>query len=140
MTFAISLDVLMRLLLGTSCGMLIGWQRARSHKAVGMRTLGLIALGAALATSFTLAPGQTLADANNAGRVVQGLLGGIGFIGAGVILHGRGAHRIHGLTTAAAIWFTALVGAMAGLGLAFPAIIATILGVGLLMIDEEVEK
>jgi putative Mg2+ transporter-C (MgtC) family protein len=125
------------MVLGAALGMAIGLQRARSHKSVGMRTLGLIGLGSALATSMLASfPSAGPADAS---RMMQGILTGTGFLGAGVILRGRGVHRVHGLTTAAAIWLTALIGATAGLGLYVPATLGAAIGIGLLMIPEDVD-
>jgi putative Mg2+ transporter-C (MgtC) family protein len=122
--------------------MAIGWQRARSHKAVGMRTLGLIGLGSALATCL-VSVSTNLGAAPEAGdlsRVLQGILAGVGFLGAGVILHARGIHRVHGLTPGAAIWFTALLGTGAGTGQFAATVLATGAGVAILIIPEGVDR
>src|SRR5450432_1469300 len=98
-------------------GALIGIERHLHDQAAGLRTHVLVALAAALAV-MVVAPPDTLAsgalDAQS--RVLQGVMTGVGFIGAGVILHSPKGHKIHGLTTAAAIWITAAFGALCGAG------------------------
>jgi putative Mg2+ transporter-C (MgtC) family protein len=131
-------DLLLRLATGALAGMAIGWQRARSHKVVGIRTLGLIGLAAAF--TATIATAAQPADPSNIGRVLQGILTGIGFIGAGVILHGRGPHRVHGLTTAAAIWLAALLGAGSGAGFYALAAMGTVMGLLLLALPETIDR
>jgi putative Mg2+ transporter-C (MgtC) family protein len=84
------------------------------HKSAGIRTHSLVALGSALVMlligSF---PG---ADAQASSRVLQGLITGIGFLGAGVIIHQDHSQTIHGLTTAASVWACAILGATFGSG------------------------
>ncbi len=92
------LQPVLRVLVATILGALVGWQRERVHQEAGIRTFAAVALGACV---FALiAPGDT--------RIAAQIVTGIGFIGAGVIMRGR-AH-VHGLTTAAALWATASVG------------------------------
>ena len=105
-------EVALRLLAGTLAGMVIGIDRTRNGKGTGVRTLGLVGLGAAAATAIFDASGHE--DA--ASRVVQGLLTGIGFLGAGVIMRRDTETFPHGLTTAASVWLTAALGAAAGSG------------------------
>ena len=104
------LEIFIRLGSAALIGGAIGLNRDLHHKASGLRTLSLVCLGAALAT---LSVGQNTADAS---RVIQGLITGIGFLGAGVIVHEAGDSKVRGLTTAATIWVTALLGAACGLG------------------------
>jgi len=105
------LDIVIRLGAALLIGGIIGLDRNLHHKPTGVRTLGLVALGSALAV---LAVGHdSQADIS---RVIQGVITGVGFIGAGVILHRANAKRVHGLTTAAAIWVTAALGVLCGLG------------------------
>jgi putative Mg2+ transporter-C (MgtC) family protein len=138
MIFEASLDVAVRLVVGTVAGGVIGFQRARQGKPVGIRTLGLIGLGAALAAVLGALPVHGLAvDISAPGRILQGILTGVGFVGAGVILHGRDNAYVHGLTTAAAIWFAAILGAAAGLGAVFPVLVATVIGFVLLSLPED---
>jgi putative Mg2+ transporter-C (MgtC) family protein len=115
-----TLDILLRLGAATIAGMLIGLNRDMADKPIGMRTLGLVALGAALAT-LAVVEVKNLADHPDAlSRVVQGaiqgIMAGISFIGAGVILRDRESRTVEGLTTAATVWVTAALGIACGLG------------------------
>jgi putative Mg2+ transporter-C (MgtC) family protein len=116
--------VVVRLLLAALLGGLVGIQRERVGKAAGLRTHMLVALGSAF---FVLIPdraGMQLADLS---RVLQGILTGIGFLGAGTILKRDEEEEIQGLTTAAGLWLTAAIGIAAGLGREASAILGTIL-------------
>jgi putative Mg2+ transporter-C (MgtC) family protein len=98
-------------------GAIIGLNRELHGKPAGLRTHALVSLGAAVATIIVLkAPNGSLgADQNAIGRVVQGILTGVGFLGAGVILRDPAGH-VTGLTTAATIWMCAVLGLVCGLG------------------------
>lgn len=109
---AVWIDVAAKLGSAAFLGATIGLDRERLHKAAGVRTIGLVSLGAALAAMAAGNMAGSGADA--ASRVIQGTLTGIGFLGGGVILHHRGT--VEGLTTAAAIWTAAALGAACGLG------------------------
>lgn len=114
------LDDVLRLLVAATTGLLIGIDRDVSGKPVGMRTLSLVSLGAAL-VSIAAIEFQNLRDHPDAlSRVVQGVitgvLTGVGFIGAGVILRDRDAKTVHGLTTAATVWIAAGLGIACALG------------------------
>jgi putative Mg2+ transporter-C (MgtC) family protein len=102
----------LRLLAGTLAGMIIGIDRSRMGRGTGVRTLGLVGLGSAAATAIFIVDGH--ADA--ASRVVQGIVTGIGFLGAGVIVRRASEPFPRGLTTAASVWVTAALGAAAGAG------------------------
>jgi putative Mg2+ transporter-C (MgtC) family protein len=104
-------EIALRLGVATLIGVAIGLDRELLHKAAGVRTIGLVALGAAMAT--LIISGNPFDNAA-ASRVMQGALTGIGFLGAGVIVRNKGA--VEGLTTAASIWTAAVLGAGAGLG------------------------
>ncbi|MDC7785474.1 MgtC/SapB family protein [Rhodoplanes sp. TEM] len=105
-------DIALRLAAATVIGMVLGLNRDLHGKPTGMRTLGLVGLGAALAVMAVIDPTVGRGDGLNAvSRVVQGILTGIGFLGAGVIVRGSGDARVRGLTTAACIWVTASLGA-----------------------------
>ncbi|MCD6356181.1 MAG: MgtC/SapB family protein [Anaerolineaceae bacterium] len=93
-------------------GSIIGAERERQKKAVGLRTLTLISLGSALFTILSIRISSTIGD--EPGRIAAGVVSGIGFLGAGVILEDRG--RVVGLTTAASIWLVAALGMAAGAG------------------------
>lgn len=104
-------DIAIRLVAATAIGMALGLNRDLHGKPTGMRTLGLVGLGAALAVITVVDPSIPRPDALNAvSRVVQGILTGIGFLGAGVIVRGSGEARVRGLTTAACTWLTACLG------------------------------
>jgi putative Mg2+ transporter-C (MgtC) family protein len=98
-------------------GGVLGLNRELHGKPAGLRTHALVSLGAAVATIVVLrTPNGSLAiDQNAIGRVVQGILTGIGFLGAGVILRDPAGH-VTGLTTAATIWICAVLGIVCGLG------------------------
>lgn len=105
-------DMTLRMAAAVLLGCLIGLNRFARHKAAGLRTHGLVSLGAAIATiAAAFDPG---ADAQTVSRVVQGLVTGVGFIGAGVILHNNA--RVQGLTTAASLWAAAILGIACGSG------------------------
>jgi putative Mg2+ transporter-C (MgtC) family protein len=102
-----------RLLMASLLGALIGLEREASRKAAGLRTNILICLGSAF---FTLLSAVLAGDGNpDKGRVASNIVQGIGFLGAGVILHNRS--RVSGLTSAACIWVVASVGMACGAGL-----------------------
>ena len=128
-----------RLGLAVLLGALIGWERERRESAAGLRTHMLVALGTAL---FVLVPQQAgLSDADLS-RVIQGLVAGVGFLGAGAVIKQSQSGEVHGLTTAAGIWSTAAIGVAVGLGREATAIVSAvtvvvILGV-LLRIEERI--
>jgi putative Mg2+ transporter-C (MgtC) family protein len=100
------LETILRLTVAALAGAAIGLNRDLHDKRTGVRTLGLVSLGSALgvmAAAHVGGPGD-------ATRAMQGILTGVGFLGAGVIIHTAEGSRIHGLTTAAATWMTACVG------------------------------
>jgi putative Mg2+ transporter-C (MgtC) family protein len=130
------IDLLLRLLAGMAAGIVVGWERTGKQRAAGIRTFGLVGLGTAAAATIFSEPDQI--DA--ASRVVQGLVTGIGFLGAGVIVLRKGHTTPQGLTTAAAIWVTAALGCAAGLGDHAIVLSATVLALGLLIVDHSIER
>jgi putative Mg2+ transporter-C (MgtC) family protein len=116
--------VTVRLLLAALLGGVLGWQREQAGKAAGLRTHMLVALGSAL---FVLIPEQAGVSSSDLSRVIQGIITGIGFLGAGSILKLTEPGQIYGLTTAAGIWLTAAVGIAAGLGREASAMLTTFL-------------
>jgi putative Mg2+ transporter-C (MgtC) family protein len=115
-------DIIVRLGGATLIGAAIGLNRDLHGKPIGVRTLGLVGLASAIAV-LAVAPDGASADSNPSSRVVQGVLTGIGFLGAGVIMRPHTDGRVHGLTSAACAWATACLGLVCGLA-AWP-IVAT---------------
>ena len=107
-------DIILRLGCAVACGGLIGLNRALHHKGAGLRTFGLVALATAGVAIGALTAGTARPD--DFGRLMQGVLTGIGFLGAGVIMRRQDSGRVTGLTTAAAIWFVAGLALLCGLG------------------------
>ncbi len=133
-------DVALRLVAAVVAGMLIGLNRDLADKPIGMRTLGLVSLGAAVVSVATI-HFQGLANHPDAlsrvvQGVIQGIMAGIGFIGAGVILRDREAQTVTGLTTATTVWVTAALGIACGLaawaivGLSLALALFLLVGVG----------
>jgi len=127
------LEMVLRFLLAVALGAGIGFQRERAGKAAGVRTHILVSAGAAL---FTLASIYGFGGAVDISRVAAGVVVGIGFIGAGVILRGQREAEVAGLTTAATIWVTAAVGLAAGTGMYLLSIIATAIITGILLLPK----
>ena len=121
--------VTVRLVFAALLGGAIGFEREHRGKAAGMRTHMLVAIGSAL---FVLVIQQAGGDTTAVARVIQGLVAGIGFIGAGTILNRHQEGEVKGLTTAAGIWLTAAIGVTAGLGREATALLATILALVIL--------
>ena len=109
-------EIVLRLGVATLAGGLIGLDRDLHGKPIGLKTLGLVGLATAMVVMLALPAGDITRISDATSRVIQGILTGIGFLGAGVIV--RGAHRfqVHGLTSAACAWFAACVGIACGVG------------------------
>jgi putative Mg2+ transporter-C (MgtC) family protein len=103
--------IALRLVAATVAGGAIGINRDLRGKPAGVRTHALVTLGSAVVTMLALESG----DPNNVGRVVQGIITGVGFLGAGVILRDS-AGRVSGLTTAATVWLCATLGPVCAMG------------------------
>ena len=116
--------ILLRLTLAALLGGLLGIEREQKGKAAGVRTHMLVAMGAAL---FVLLSQQSGMEDDAVSRVVQGIIAGIGFLGAGTILKGDDEDKVRGLTTAAGIWLTAAIGVAAGMGRESTAVLSTLL-------------
>jgi putative Mg2+ transporter-C (MgtC) family protein len=124
--------MILRLLLAAALGAGIGYQRERAGKVAGVRTHILVSTGAGL---FTLVSIYGFGGAGvDISRVAAGVVVGIGFIGAGVILRGQREEEVAGLTTAATIWITAAIGLAAGAGMYLVSVIATAVAVGVLLL------
>ena len=101
-------------LVAVGCGLLIGGERQRREKPAGLRTLSMVCLGSAVFTMVSFTFTTTTGDS---GRVAAQIVTGIGFLGAGVILHGR--RVVSGVTTAAIVWVAAAIGMAVGAGYVF---------------------
>lgn len=121
--------ILLRLLLAAALGGILGYEREHHGKAAGFRTHMLVAMGAAL---FVLVPQQGGMAVADISRVLQGVIAGIGFLGAGAIVKNRSEESVQGLTTAAGVWMTAAIGLACGLGREMTAVISTVLALAVL--------
>jgi putative Mg2+ transporter-C (MgtC) family protein len=126
-----------RLLVAVLLGALLGYDRERKESAAGLRTHMLVALGAAL---FVIAALQAGLDSADLSRIIQGVVAGIGFLGAGAIIKLSEKEQIKGLTTAASIWATAAIGVAAGMGQVATAAASTLLALVILAALPRVEK
>ena len=115
------LQMFLRLLVATVLGGLVGYERERTGKPAGVRTHGMVCLGAALFTVVSIHG----FGAGDPARLAAQVVTGIGFLGAGAILHQR--HSIHGLTTAASLWVTAAVGIAMGVGMIAMSLVTALL-------------
>jgi putative Mg2+ transporter-C (MgtC) family protein len=133
-------EIALRLGAALILGSAMGLNRDLHGKAAGVRTHALVSLGAAVAVIISLGlPGESKSmDPNAISRVLQGILTGIGFLGAGVILRDTSGH-ISGLTTAATIWLCAVLGVTCGLGYWAVLAIALVLTVVVLMLGGPIE-
>jgi putative Mg2+ transporter-C (MgtC) family protein len=117
------MHVIIRLIAATLLGAVVGIQRERAGKPAGLRTHILVTLGTAV---FVLACSGVGMSSDGLSRVIQGIVTGIGFIGAGSILKLSEERDIKGLTTAASVWMTAAIGVAVGLGSLGIALLSTL--------------
>jgi putative Mg2+ transporter-C (MgtC) family protein len=117
------IHVIIRLTAATILGAVVGFERERARKPAGLRTHMLVTAGT---TVFVLACSGAGMSADGLSRVVQGIVTGIGFIGAGSILKVTDRGDVHGLTTAASVWMTAAIGVAVGLGALGVAMLSTV--------------
>ena len=119
-------------------GLLVGYERSYHGRAAGMRTYGIVCMASAALTVFAGYPGFWWGGAGGAAhlpvdptRVVQGIVTGVGFLGAGVIM--KEGMNISGLTTAASIWASSAIGVLVGVGFYGAAILLSLLSASLMM-------
>ena len=136
MYYDLDMDIVVKLLLATLLGGLIGLEREVKRKPAGLRTIMFICIGSALFTLLSEKMGQRYGG--DPLRIASQLIPGIGFIGAGAILHARGS--VVGVTTASIIFITASIGMAIGAGLYFTAVAAPILVLFLLVVAGWAEK
>lgn len=107
-------DTTLRLAVATLVGAVLGLNRDLKHKPMGMRTLALVALGTALVATASVSHPELHDHPDALSRVlqgvIQGIMAGVGFLGAGVIVRSHKANRVYNLTTAATVWVTAALG------------------------------
>ena len=125
-------QIIARLLIAALLSGLIGLERDFRDKPAGLRTNILVGLGSALAMILSLSFPEDPA------RIAAGVITGIGFIGAGLIIQGRsevqGKSEIHGITTAASIWLVSAIGLTVGAGYYLPAMCTTVIALVILFI------
>ena len=132
-----ALRVTLRLLLAALLGGVLGYEREYKGKAAGLRTHMLVSLGAAL---FILVPLEAGMPVEDLSRVMQGIITGIGFLGAGTILKGDSVQDVKGLTTAAGIWLTAAIGVATGLGHESTAVLTTLFALVIFLLMPALEQ
>jgi putative Mg2+ transporter-C (MgtC) family protein len=137
-------EIVLRLGGAAAAGVVLGINRDLQNKPIGMRTLGLVGLGAGVvAVAGIQFPGMA-DDPDAASRVIQGIIqgimAGISFIGAGVILRDAARQDVQGLTTAATVWVTAALGIASGLGMWRTLIAAVLIALFLLAVLPLIEK
>jgi putative Mg2+ transporter-C (MgtC) family protein len=137
------LNILVHLLVATVAGGLIGLERSFHGRPAGFRTHTLVCVASSLLMLVTVYQSQWFVTAPldvvriDPTRMAQGIMTGIGFLGAGVIV--REGLSVRGLTTAASIWVTAAIGILAGIGFYFPTAVATALVLGILAVFRWIE-
>lgn len=133
-------SIIVRLLLSTLLGGLLGWERESRRQNAGLRTHMIISVGSCLLMLISIYIPQTFSEYRNVdpGRIAAQVVSGIGFLGAGAIFRLGG--NTHGLTTAATIWAVAAVGLATGAGMYEAAIIVTLLLLFVLSILDKIGK
>ncbi len=136
LSLGVQVELALRLTVGLILGAIIGFERELHRQPAGFRTHSLVALGAAM---FAIISGYGFTGPNaDPTRIAAQIVSGIGFLGAGTILHYRG--NIRGLTTAASLWSVAAVGTATGTGLYVLAGVGTVLILVILSVLDRVEK
>ncbi|MGY4506062.1 putative Mg2+ transporter-C (MgtC) family protein [Bradyrhizobium sp. GM24.11] len=133
-------EILLRLGVATLAGSAIGLNRDLNGKPIGLKTLGIVGLSTATVVLLALQlsePGK-VADATS--RVIQGILTGIGFLGAGVIVHESDRFRVRGLTSAACTFLAACLGVVCGAGQWKIVAVALALAFVLLTVGRRIER
>ena len=135
-------EILLRLAVAMLLGGAIGVNRDLHHKPAGLRVLAMVSVGSALVTMLILTASarQPTVSYDGLSRVIQGILQGIGFLGAGVIMRSQGRDEVHGMTTAASVWLTAVLGVVCGAGLWQMTLAAFVISIVILTIGRRVEK
>jgi putative Mg2+ transporter-C (MgtC) family protein len=129
------LEMVLRLIAALLAGALIGYERSYHGRPAGFRTHALVCVASSLLMLVTVYEAHWMPDTDSIvqidpTRMAQGIMTGIGFLGAGVII--KEGLSVRGLTTAASIWITAAIGILAGIGFYFPLVISVALTIGVL--------
>ena len=138
------IDILTRLLVATMAGGLIGWERTYHGRPAGFRTHTLVCVASSLLMLVTIYQAKWFTGASldtvrvDPTRMAQGVMTGIGFLGAGVIM--REGLTVRGLTTAASIWVTAAIGILAGVGFYSAVLVGSVITIGILTVFRKVEN
>lgn len=140
--------IAVRIALAALLGALLGWEREARDKPAGLRTHMLVSIGSATFTLLGFETGAELSEhAGKAGheevdptRIIQGIVGGLGFLGAGSIIKAKGSEDVTGITTAASIWYTGALGVAAGMGAYLLALVSAVLGLLVLSVLGRVSK
>jgi putative Mg2+ transporter-C (MgtC) family protein len=133
-----ALWIALRLGAALLAGAILGINRDLHHKSAGLRTLSLVSIGSAVVVMVAILLARGSGDAVS--RVIQGLVTGVGFLGAGVIIHHEPERRVQGLTTAASVWVAAALGAACGAGLGSLALLALVATLVVLVFGGRVER
>src|SRR5262245_41406972 len=136
--------MLLRILAAVVAGAMVGYERSYHGRPAGFRTHALVCTASSLLMLVTVYEAHRVRFASEAARLqldptrmAQGIMTGIGFLGAGVIF--REGLTVRGLTTAASIWMTAAIGILAGIGFYFPLVVSVIITVGVLSVFRIIE-
>lgn len=140
---ALRVDIVLHLLAGLAAGGAIGLERSYHGRPAGFRTHTLVCMAATLLMLITVFQPQWFPGTGDGvrldpTRMAQGIMTGIGFLGAGVIF--KEGLTVRGLTTAASIWITSAIGVLMGTGLYFAGIAATVLTLGVLAVFRRLER
>jgi putative Mg2+ transporter-C (MgtC) family protein len=127
-----NLIIYIKLLVAILAGGMIGFQREFYHKFAGLRTHILVCAGTALLASLSFA---MYGISDSTGRIIAGIITGIGFLGAGTIISSPEGY-VKGLTSAATIWITGIIGIVIGVGYYFLGITAAIITVIVLLFKD----
>ncbi len=133
-------EIVLRLGVATLAGGLIGLDRDLHGKPIGLKTLGLVGLATAMVVMLVDPAGKSTGISDAASRVIQGILTGIGFLGAGVIVRAEHHLRIRGLTSAACTWLAACIGIACGVGQWPIVIVALMIALTLLTVGRRLER
>ena len=138
------LDIALKLAAAWAAGSMIGLERTFRGRPAGFRTHALVCVASALLMQVTAYQWQWIGDVSmetirtDPTRMAQGIMTGIGFLGGGVIF--KEGLTVRGLTTAASVWTTAALGILFGVGLYFPAVLGTVLTLGILAVFRRLEN